>query len=100
MDSSNNDAEISAHLYGFARLNANNHEIRLLTLLPSRYIADQPQCRLKRVSLNENPKYEALSYTWGAPNPNSDTDLKERAKVTIEWKTVRATEICRKHFVT
>lgn len=39
-------------------------EIRLLVLEPGEG-NDTIRCRLKHVSLSEDPKYEALSYVWG-----------------------------------
>ncbi|PWY91506.1 hypothetical protein BO94DRAFT_462372 [Aspergillus sclerotioniger CBS 115572] len=42
-------------------------EIRLLILEPGKG-NDAIRCRLKHVSLSDNPKYEALSYVWGNPN--------------------------------
>lgn len=41
--------------------------IRLVVLEPGR--GDDPiRCRLTHVSLDDNPKYEALSYAWGDPS--------------------------------
>jgi hypothetical protein len=91
VDSSSNENEVLASFYGTARLSGDDREIRLLTILLSRPIAGKSQCELKRVSLNESPKHEALSYTWGPPNPNFETDPKERAQITIERKTVTVT---------
>ena len=42
-----------------------NNEIRLLALLPGRF-NDPIRCTLSHVSLDDEPVYEALSYTWGA----------------------------------
>ncbi|PVH78974.1 hypothetical protein DL98DRAFT_572758 [Cadophora sp. DSE1049] len=41
--------------------------IRLLTLHPSTNSADQIRCTLTKVSLDDKPQYEALSYAWGLP---------------------------------
>ena len=41
-----------------------------MTLLPSRRgIEDVLRCHIDHVDLNQNPKYAALSYTWGNPAP-------------------------------
>lgn len=48
-------------------LNPTNSEIRLVTLHPGR-ATDDIHCTLKTASLDECPKYEALSYTWGDEN--------------------------------
>ncbi|KAH7317337.1 heterokaryon incompatibility protein-domain-containing protein [Rhexocercosporidium sp. MPI-PUGE-AT-0058] len=41
--------------------------IRLLTLQPSTNPAVQISCTLTKVSLDDEPEYEALSYAWGSP---------------------------------
>ncbi|KAI1151692.1 heterokaryon incompatibility protein-domain-containing protein [Nemania diffusa] len=43
--------------------------IRLLTLLPAGSEADPIHCRLDVAELADQPAYEALSYCWGATNP-------------------------------
>lgn len=48
----------SSHI-AYDPLDESHSDIRLLTLLP------RIQCSLSTHSLNEAPKYEALSYTWG-----------------------------------
>jgi hypothetical protein len=40
------------------------HQIRILYLLPGQW-EDMIECMLMVVSSKNNPKYEALSYTWG-----------------------------------
>jgi hypothetical protein len=47
-------------------------EIRILTLCGSSEAGAQIQCKLKKVSLKENPSYVALSYAWGTQLNNSD----------------------------
>jgi Heterokaryon incompatibility protein (HET) len=51
-------------------LSALNREIRLLHLQPGDE-ALEIQCRLSVVSIDSNPLYEALSYTWGDLNNTS-----------------------------
>ena len=51
-------------VYSEHLLNPACHDIRLVSLYPGSYM-DPVICRLKRVSLNDHPKYEALSYVWG-----------------------------------
>ncbi|CAH0044955.1 unnamed protein product [Clonostachys solani] len=51
----------------YATLNTYQFEIRLLTVGPGK-AADELRCSLSVVSLNTNPKYEALSYVWGDPS--------------------------------
>jgi len=43
--------------------------IRLVNLWPSKQHDDQIVCQFRIADLRDNPKYYALSYTWGAPNP-------------------------------
>lgn len=43
------------------------HEIRLLNIAPADALASPLQCDLTCVSLDDNPSYHALSYTWGKP---------------------------------
>jgi hypothetical protein len=50
--------------YVLMSLGIEKSEIRLLSLLPGRYNEDI-RCTLKKVSLDDNPEYEALSYVWG-----------------------------------
>lgn len=40
--------------------------IRLILLEPSRSFTEPLHCRIFEVSLDQNPQYEAVSYTWGA----------------------------------
>ncbi|MCJ1327340.1 hypothetical protein MMC10_004009 [Thelotrema lepadinum] len=48
----------------YRKLNADRHEIRLLSLSPAGW-SEPIKCRLTIVPLDENPQYEALSYAWG-----------------------------------
>lgn len=50
--------------YKYVGLAATRREIRLLTLLPGQWL-ERLNVELSIVSLDDNPKYEALSYTWG-----------------------------------
>lgn len=43
------------------------HEIRLLNIAPADALASPLRCELICVSLDDNPSYHALSYTWGKP---------------------------------
>jgi hypothetical protein len=57
--------------YQYSNLNAPDDTIRLLSLQPCD--PSQPtqrlECKLEDVLLSDNPSFEALSYTWGDPNP-------------------------------
>jgi len=51
----------------YSALNSLQTEIRLLTIEPSRSHEAPITCRLSHARLSDNPIYDALSYTWGAP---------------------------------
>ncbi|MCJ1398988.1 hypothetical protein MMC11_002190 [Xylographa trunciseda] len=51
-------------IYSQYPLNPADHEIRLVSLHPGRN-AEPIVCELNKVSLDNCPKYEALSYVWG-----------------------------------
>ncbi len=51
----------------YKRLESQNDEIRRLHLNPGSF-EDDLSCTLSIVSLRDNPRYEALSYTWGLAN--------------------------------
>jgi hypothetical protein len=50
----------------YAALDVGRREIRIASILPGRWSEDV-SCKLTVVSLDDNPSYEALSYTWGDP---------------------------------
>ncbi|CZT21966.1 uncharacterized protein RCC_07834 [Ramularia collo-cygni] len=65
--------------YQYTPLNERNREFRLLRLLPLPKSAQVPlQCQILHVSLNRHEKieaYEAISYYWGDPTPNSTINI-------------------------
>jgi hypothetical protein len=44
-----------------------SRQLRLLTLYPYSYPGEAIRCDLIKASLDSDPRYEALSYTWGEP---------------------------------
>ncbi|KAL8965697.1 MAG: hypothetical protein Q9183_003729 [Haloplaca sp. 2 TL-2023] len=53
-------------LYMYDKLDPTQKQIRICTIHPGAF--DDPiRCSLHTVSLDDNPKYETLSYAWGAP---------------------------------
>ena len=62
------EAPISQHspsiIFQYSPLNSKSREIRLLSVLHGAR-SDRIQCRINHVSLDDDPKFEALSYTWG-----------------------------------
>ena len=68
-------------------LNVERREIRLLHIKPSLTLEEQPKCFLETVSLDDNPRFEALSYAWGDPNQTRPIKLENRkwyATVNLE----------------
>jgi hypothetical protein len=51
----------------YSPLDATRKEIRLLHVHPGAW-NDDVKCHLETVSLNDNPKFYAISYVWGDPN--------------------------------
>lgn len=51
----------------YRKLDVEKRQIRLVSILPGSW-SDDVACELTIVSLDDNPSYEALSYTWGDPS--------------------------------
>ncbi|TGJ79444.1 hypothetical protein E0Z10_g9318 [Xylaria hypoxylon] len=58
----------------YTPLDPSKKQIRLLTLLNGEW-DDRIKCELHVVSLDDQPKYEALSYVWGPPIDLVDIDV-------------------------
>ncbi|KAK4654105.1 hypothetical protein QC762_0062110 [Podospora pseudocomata] len=67
----------------YEHLDQQDHSIRLLRLLPGRWL-DNIYCELQTVSLDDSPAYHALSYVWGNPQ---DTGL-----ITVDGSPFQATK--------
>jgi len=61
--------------YKYERLDVGSKEIRLLRILPSFNADDMVRCRIRNVSLSENPVYAALSYCWGGHSQKRGIEL-------------------------
>ena len=59
------DRSSSSRIY--TPVNSHKREVRLVTI-KSGTPPEPIQCNLSYVSLNDTPKYEALSYVWGGPS--------------------------------
>ena len=59
------DRSSSSRIY--TPVNSHKREVRLVTI-KSGTPPEPIQCNLSYVSLNDTPKYEALSYVWGDPS--------------------------------
>ncbi|KAJ9667603.1 hypothetical protein H2201_002138 [Coniosporium apollinis] len=53
--------------FAYAALSSSKNEIRLVTISPGASLEAPVACQLSHASLDESPRYEALSYTWGSP---------------------------------
>ena len=60
--------ESSRNTFAYRPLDVEKREIRLVILAPASSFEDDIHCTLQHVLLNEDPQYEALSYTWGDEN--------------------------------
>ncbi|TID21403.1 HET-domain-containing protein [Venturia nashicola] len=60
--------------YKYQPLETGRHEIRLFHLHPGQWL-DQICCHLTTVSLDDKPKFEALSYVWGDPKDVLSIDM-------------------------
>ena len=69
------------------------NEIRILTVLPSYDKHSIIKCVLKIVSLDENPRYEAISYAWGDPEECAAVRVGER-----KWNIPSNLEACLRRF--
>ena len=62
-------------------LDPSRRQIRLFHLEPSENIHDQAEGFLEIVSLDDNPRYEALSYAWGDPKITCTIKLQK-----VQWE--------------
>ena len=67
----------------YEHLNYSSCEFRLVAVLPSELAKDPILCELKRVTLQDSPDYEALSYAWG--------DSKQRSWIKINGYNLQIT---------
>jgi hypothetical protein len=64
-------------------------EIRLLTLFPPSPSSAQVECKVHVVSLQDSPRYEALSYVWGDPQLTESIKVNgHQVQVTLIWPMV------------
>ncbi|KAF2965631.1 hypothetical protein GQX73_g7923 [Xylaria multiplex] len=52
----------------YQQLSTQNHEIRVLNLLPASDLRAPIECTLQTISLRDEVKFKALSYVWGDPS--------------------------------
>ena len=73
-------------------LDPSRKQIRLFHLEPSENIHDQAEGFLEIVSLDNNPRYEALSYTWGDPKITCAIKLHK-----VQWEVTTNLEAGLRH---
>ena len=73
-------------------LDPSRRQIRLFHLESSENIRDQAEGFLEVVSLNDNPRYEALSYAWGDPKITCTIKLDE-----VQWEVTTNLEAGLRH---
>ena len=83
--------------YADTALAPSKREIRLIELLPGLPPAEI-QCTLKKVSLEDNPSYEAMSYAWGPPGGTktilvNETSVKIPANLENAFQYLRRADI-------
>ena len=57
-------------VYRYQALDATRQQIRLIKLVKNISSKRPPRCKIYTFDLASAPKYIALSYTWGPPNPS------------------------------
>lgn len=75
--------------YRYAPLDSERKQIRLLSLLPGSFRSEL-KGRLRTVSLDEEPSYEALSYTWGASTEGRSITIDRSGKLALTDNLFRA----------
>ncbi|KAG4419007.1 hypothetical protein IFR04_007868 [Cadophora malorum] len=70
--------ELERPLFKYDRNMVDGREIRVLRVKPAEHIRNNLKCTIEYLSLDDDPEFEALSYTWGSPfnpkAPNSPAD--------------------------
>jgi hypothetical protein len=73
-------SKLASRTFEYTPLDISRHEIRLLSVLPSPNDTDHISCILNVVSLDDEPRYSALSYVWG-PESDEDEDITVNGQV-------------------
>ncbi|KAI1415164.1 HET-domain-containing protein [Hypoxylon sp. FL1857] len=69
--------------YVYTPLNGTGRQIRLVTICPGIW-SDIIECILHTTSLDDSPRYEALSYVWG--------DANKKVPISLDGRTFEVTE--------
>lgn len=71
------DSHISDAKFRYRKLDKNAREIRLFRLQQTEDSDEPIQLTIKHVNLDDEPVFEALSYTWGDEHPDYEIQLRE-----------------------
>ena len=83
---------MSTHSTIWHPLDPSRRQIRLFHLEPSENFHDQAEGFLEIVSLDDNPRYEALSYAWGDPKITCAIELHN-----VQWEVTTNLETGLRH---
>lgn len=70
-------ADLAAPSPMYKPLNAHDGSIRLLAIQPASTLSAPIVCQLEYIKLSQNSVFEALSYTWGTPEPKKSIRLED-----------------------
>ena len=83
MSCNGSESSDQAGPYPYQVLDAEQRQIRVLTLLPGNW-HDPISCELEVASLNDDPAYFALSYIWGDPKVTLYTSMLYKLPVILK----------------
>ncbi|KAG4428617.1 hypothetical protein IFR05_015900 [Cadophora sp. M221] len=76
------DEDLERPLYKYERNLVSGSEIRVLRIKPAEHFRDNLECTIEYHSLDDDPEFEALSYTWGS---SFDHKALKRKKYDLLW---------------
>lgn len=76
--------------YQYSALDYDSPQIRLIHLEAAEDFDDPLQIRLECTSLENDPRYNALSYTWGNPSAVDHLFLDDNSVISIAYNASRA----------
>lgn len=77
---------------------ADPRAIQILELLPSRNLKGPIRCELHHHSLDQDVEYEALSYTWGEPEPGHTVLVNGSHTLEVTPNCIQAMSCLRRRF--
>ncbi|KAN0114623.1 HET domain containing protein [Hyaloscypha variabilis] len=77
-------------VYRYQALDATRQQIRLIKLVKNTSSKRPPRCKIYTFDLASAPKYIALSYTWGPPDPSCRILVDKKAfKISIDQENLQ-----------